>query len=222
MIDSTCEVCGKSFQWGADEDSAILDRAGGSWLGCRENAHWKLTFHIKQEHPSHGFFCPHRGNSPLFREEEFKDFWHLSDGYRACSYCGSMHPDDLFAVIEGGGHIAGTDKNYKIYVDAPSRAAGNRVVSSSSRPFGKAFLLTEESLKEHGLSMRDMRNYGGEYVTVAPVGPTAHLKFYYQHLDEAGRQRFIALYNERKMNLDEYGLYVAPYFASKVDKSELK
>jgi hypothetical protein len=38
-----------------------------------------------------------------------------------------MHPDDLFAAIDAGAMITGTDKNYKIYVDAPSPDLGQRV-----------------------------------------------------------------------------------------------
>lgn len=36
--------------------------------------------------------------------------------YRTCSYCGSMHPDDLFTEIENGHELGPTDKNYKVYV----------------------------------------------------------------------------------------------------------
>jgi hypothetical protein len=33
-----------------------------------------------------------------------------------------MHPEDLLAAIEAGNcQITGADKNYKIYVDAPTR-----------------------------------------------------------------------------------------------------
>lgn len=35
---------------------------------------------------------------------------------RTCSYCGSVHPDDLFAYIEAEGEIGPTDKSYKIYL----------------------------------------------------------------------------------------------------------
>jgi hypothetical protein len=43
---------------------------------------------------------------------------------------------------------------------------------------------------------------------------SAHLKFYYQHFDSAQQDRFIELYNERKLPLEpHFGLYVKPYFA---------
>lgn len=44
------------------------------------------------------------------------DVWESRAGVRACSYCGSMHPDDVFAAIEAGKMLDPTDKNYKVYV----------------------------------------------------------------------------------------------------------
>lgn len=35
---------------------------------------------------------------------------------RTCSYCGSLHPDDLFALITIGLELGPTDKSYKMYV----------------------------------------------------------------------------------------------------------
>lgn len=42
----------------------------------------------------------------------------LGAGMSTCSYCGSMPPEVLLALIENGACVIGpTDKNYKIYVD---------------------------------------------------------------------------------------------------------
>jgi len=221
MSDHTCEVCAESFQWGADADSEIVDREGGNWHTCRENAHWKLTFHIKQAHPEHGFLCARRGEGTFMRDDT-KDFWRKRDGYRACSYCGSMHPDDLFEAIDAGAHIGGTDKNYKIYVDAPSRAEpGKAIYTSSTHQFGGAVLLTKELCDEHGLDSYARQHYVGQWVKIEPRSAKVHLKFYYMHFDAAQQQRFIDLYNDKKLNLDQFGLYRAPYFATKVTKEEL-
>lgn len=41
-------------------------------------------------------------------------------GYRHCSYCGSLHPQDLRAILEAGGKLSGSDWKYgwphKFYV----------------------------------------------------------------------------------------------------------
>ena len=42
-------------------------------------------------------------------------------------------------------------------------------------------------------------------------------KFYYQHLDQAGRNRFIDLFNAKKMKIGEPGyFYVTPFFCAPV------
>ena len=62
----------------------------------------------------------------LDRWQKFK-----SNGNRVCSFCGSLHPDDLFAIVRECGdadetapygsvpEIEQTDKSYKIYVHQP-------------------------------------------------------------------------------------------------------
>jgi hypothetical protein len=46
----TCQECGRLFYWGDDSDSADVDNQGPIWVSCRENAFWKLTIHMKNEH----------------------------------------------------------------------------------------------------------------------------------------------------------------------------
>lgn len=73
--------------------------------------------------------CPRRFESIFgsvnIEDETPTDIWRLNPseppgivgaGQRCCSYCGSMHPDDLFAAIERGDELGPTDKNYKLYV----------------------------------------------------------------------------------------------------------
>ena len=221
MSDHACEVCGKAFKWGADADSKIVDAEGESWKPCRENAHWKLTFHIKQAHPDHGFPCGRRQEGSFMRDDT-KDYWHKRDGYRACSYCGSMHPEDLFAAIEAGNcQITGTDKNYKIYVDAPTRMLpGKAIYMSSTHEFAGGVLLTKALCDEHELDSYTREHYVGRWVKIEQRSQRAHLKCYYQHFDESQQQRFIDLYNEKKLPLEpQFGLYVKPYFARAVSSS---
>lgn len=44
-------------------------------------------------------------------------------------------------------------------------------------------------------------------------------KFYFQHLGDAQRQRFIELYNERRVRFQGEGLYVLPFFCKKVESN---
>jgi|GEM_PF-6015370 len=53
------------------------------------------------------------------------DTWDLGpDGNRTCSYCGSIHPDDLMKIcrktlVDARYAIEGTTKSYKVYVRQP-------------------------------------------------------------------------------------------------------
>jgi len=73
------------------------------------------------------YICPRRYDSlgEPRAGDVASDTWHMNSiehpdstgaGQRACSYCGSMHPDDLFEAITRGDEIGPTDKDYKIYV----------------------------------------------------------------------------------------------------------
>jgi hypothetical protein len=216
MSDHTCEVCGKSFNWGEDADSHFAVAAANQT--CAENAYWKLRGHMQADHPDYGHRCGRR-NDLFARDDGGKDWWGKRDDYRACSYCGSMHPEDLFAAIEAGNcQITGTDKNYKIYVDAPTRLLpGKAIYMSSTHEFAGGVLLTKELCEEHDLDSYAREHYVGRWVKIEPRSQRAHLKFYYQHFDHAQQDRFIELYNERKLPLEpQFGLYVKPYFTKVV------
>lgn len=215
-----CSYCPKVFTWGKDKDSHLGVAAAGPT--CGENAYWKLAGHMAAEHPSEGHRCGRR-NDLFARDDGSKDWWGKSRGHRSCSYCGSMHPDDLFAAIDAGTcQISGTDKNYKIYVDVPHPGAGEPcVLSSANFDFGDgAIKVTPENIDTLPLSdaqRKDWRDDKGQrehWVRVTPRPANAHAKFYYQHFDDAQQQRFLDLYNEKKLPLEpRFGLYVLPYFA---------
>lgn len=60
------------------------------------------------------------GGGGLDRWQKFK-----SNGNRVCSYCGSLHQDDMFALVRDAASvdskvkISPSDKSYKIYVRQP-------------------------------------------------------------------------------------------------------
>lgn len=65
--------------------------------------------------------CGSRGSVDL----TLPDRWHIgSDGNRTCSYCGSMHPEDLMEIcrktmINADYGVESTTKSYKVYVRQP-------------------------------------------------------------------------------------------------------
>jgi len=72
--------------------------------------------------------CPERmsGGGPWDREENL-DTWDKVGDDRVCSFCGSIHPDDLLNLVKekGLGVIEGSTKSYKWYLRRPEvRNAG--------------------------------------------------------------------------------------------------
>jgi hypothetical protein len=80
--------------------------------------------------------CGRRGESTFGRQDgpfPGPDHWQKfkSNGNRICSYCGSLHPEDMFALVhasatadEGADYrsvveIEPSDKNYKVYISQP-------------------------------------------------------------------------------------------------------
>lgn len=120
-----CPECDKVFDWGADDDSAIVDQQGEKWHSCRENAFWKLHFHFQAEHADKGMRCGRRAGTIRAADPDV-DFWEVEpNGDRTCSYCGSLHPDDFTEIIEGyaegkeGFHFDLSTKAYKRYAHRP-------------------------------------------------------------------------------------------------------
>ena len=68
--------------------------------------------------------CPRRVEGPLTAQQTDADTWakRPGDAFRSCSYCGSMHPDDLLDAVTKGFKVGPTDKVYKIYVGMPTFA----------------------------------------------------------------------------------------------------
>lgn len=141
--------------------------------------------------------CPRRGEtgmddptSPFRGAGRDLDEWDARDGYRACSYCGSLHPDDFMAYARSGrAELIPTDKSYKVYVRDP------RVTYQPTRG-------SSDDVDADGKII--MRPFGPRAVT--------QMKFYLQHLDDAQRTEFIDLYNVRPRRTYEesYRYSVAP------------
>jgi hypothetical protein len=81
--------------------------------------------------------CGRRGSQFFDGKTEalLPDTWNLGpDGNRTCSYCGSIHPDDLMKIcrlsLEDPRYgIEGTTKSYKVYVKQPGvRNAGEGAI----------------------------------------------------------------------------------------------
>ncbi len=72
-----------------------------------------------------GFWCPRRMEmlAPHTQQRGHKDQWLKVGEDRVCSYCRSMHPEDLRAVLPSVDgeevHLAVSDRRHKVYVRRP-------------------------------------------------------------------------------------------------------
>jgi hypothetical protein len=142
--------------------------------------------------PEH--LCPRRRESHL--QWPGPDMWH---GGQCCSYCGSLNPDVFMARLEAGTiELGPTDKNYKVYVE-------NR----GGEPFATVHRQCPPGQHCDGPDVCDhwVREERG------------HAKFYFEHLSEEQRRRFIELLNERKPVIGYPGhFYVLPFFCRRDPK----
>lgn len=108
-----------------------------------------------------------------------------------CSYCGSIHPIDFMARLEAGTmKLEPTDKDYKVYV-----------VNDGGEDF-------KQTYREDG-------SPGGNDPSKWnwTTRSQSRAKFYFQHLSQDQRRRFVELLNENKLKLDIPGhFYRLPFF----------
>ncbi len=145
-----------------------------------------------------------KGHEPRWHVRENRDPYYSS--YRACSYCGSIHPGDLLSWLEKGATLHGADWKggpHKFYVEGiPNEKAGETVQVGS-----------------HSWS----ELVDGEYVQhqepiMGKAPATVPAKFYNEHLLELDDASFARLtevifhLTRIRFVRDEHGLkYAAPY-----------
>ena len=78
-----------------------------------------------------GFLCPRRAGTPSSWPWPAQDVWRVVGPDRVCSFCGSVHPEDLRALlpnVDGDQvHLDIADRRHKIYIrrpEVPNAGAG--------------------------------------------------------------------------------------------------
>lgn len=118
--------------------------------------------------------------------------------FRSCSYCGSIHPEDLIKLLKAGATLHGADWKYgwphKFYVEGiPNPQAGKQVnvggvvgPDITSTTPGAVFRSTcgHQGCKEHGYWQKP-------FIELAPL--TTRAKFYNEHLKDCLDELFAEL-----------------------------
>lgn len=104
------------------------------------------------------------------------DFWREDN---TCSYCGSLNPETFMSRLEAGDvQLSPTDKTYKVYL--------------RNREGGRPFMQTYRT---------DSDRTGDASKHTWETRETSQMKFYFDHLGESQMQRFVELYNDKKLNV---------------------
>lgn len=77
--------------------------------------------------------CPRRGELPPSAQLPTQDVWRLVGLDRVCSFCGSIHPEDLRALLPNVDgmqtHLDVSDRRHKVYIRRPGiRNAGDGAI----------------------------------------------------------------------------------------------
>lgn len=148
------------------------------------------------------FTCPRRSEGGC--DVKDTDSWRSDD---SCTYCGSLNPDIFMSRIEAEtASLGATDKSYKAYI---------------SNDGGESF---KQTYRECPQDKEMTGSAGNKYmVSSCTEGPDActhwvtrdisQTKFYFQHLSEPQRSRFIELLNSGKIKfVGGFRFYVLPFF----------
>jgi len=156
------------------------------------------------------FTCPRRIEDGMDRDDSpLRYSGSNQDTYRednTCSYCGSFNPDTFMERIEAGDvELGPTDKGYKVYLQ-------NRGGESFKQTYRQC--PPEERRIVDGKEIIT-RCAGPETCTHWVTREREGSKFYFQHLSETQKRRFVDLLNEKKLHIGFPGhFYRLPYFIS--------
>lgn len=138
------------------------------------------------------------GDNPRFtlgpvtwRQPRDRDDSPYAETFRTCSYCGSIHPEDLMAVISQGATLGGSDWKYgwphKYYVEGiPNPKAGQphkSYVSCRSPPQSEIDAGDWERYQD-GFDSRtgEPQHVYRKVYSNRPAPATSHAKWYNEHL----------------------------------------
>lgn len=122
-----------------------------------------------------------------------------SRGFRTCSHCGSMHPEDLYSAVLSGARLGGSDWKYgwphKFYVSEIPNVNVGKLSRSSSLSTGRSGPTEEDRarvlqwVRPGGKLVVE----GHSLVAYNPEGATTHGKWYNTHLNDLNDTAFSAM-----------------------------
>lgn len=158
---------------------------------------------------SEKFTCPRWITDRFLAANVDDDVWRED---MTCSYCGSVPPSVFFSSVECGCEVTPTDKDYKAYVMIPDLRAGQPVQVGIDA--GPAF---DHEGKPNRPDLTEEECASGKYnrPIIRVAGANKRAKFYFQHLSEQEKHRFVDLLNAGTFVFAHPGhFYQLPYFCT--------
>jgi hypothetical protein len=131
----------------------------------------------------------------------------------SCSFCGSLAPDRFMQLVREGWWVDPTDKAYKAYLAEP--LTDDQVAAARSAWMSGTFVArVRNAVREDNAESVDAAiEQEWQQMPAASGHGREVAKFYYQHLNSAQMDEFIALINAKKMRIGMPGhFYVLPFF----------
>lgn len=130
------------------------------------------------------------GHAPAWASRPYDGGPYDHSHYRQCTYCGSIHPEDMISLLRlGESQIVSTTKGYKRYLVTPNPIAGQEGVNCGSRsgPVYQHQLVGDDSerrLNEYApkdLTEEELALGHYKRVTLGKAPSTIQQKFYLNH-----------------------------------------
>ena len=145
------------------------------------------------------------GNAPTYQPEgcAWREPHNRAGGpyvetFRTCSYCGSIHPEDLLRAVNSGATLGGSDWKYgwphKFYVEGiPNPVAGQmRPMGTVSAGFRKTLDQVQAEYPDYQ-NWRQNQHGGWQGDRIAPAPSAVHAKWYNEHLRDLNPAAFAAM-----------------------------
>lgn len=195
-----CETIGAVRTVDGIEFCAELRDDVGPELWTEESLRRSVGKKLSERNPN--MPCPRMEGREEFVFQNMPD-----DG--TCTQCGSLLPDEFMRRLEAGDvALDPTDKSYKVYV-----------INVGGAKFRQSHRTDKPS--QPGEIMKDPRDQSH---WTWETNESDQCKFYFDHLSEDQKKRFVELYNDKKLKIRRYNrdaeggfsfdghFYVRPFF----------
>jgi hypothetical protein len=167
-------------------------------LSQRKGHPWKINIKCHGDTTDGGVFAY---GVPVWREPQLQREPY-GEPFRSCSYCGSVHPEDLLAFLTAGATLHGADWKYgwphKFYVEGIPNPHAGKLVEIGGKMGPDVIEKTPGAVWKntcgHADCQKRTRDHGYWFLPMIASAPkTTQAKFYNTHLNDCSDELFAKL-----------------------------